>query len=244
MSTGGRGPIRSVVQFRVLGVVTAEIHGTSAELGDIAQRRALTGLLAALGQFVSRDELMDWVWDIPPADAHTALDALIETVRADRLAPIGLGDALVCGGGIHKLAVPPEWVDLHRFRTLTERAAQLDDVDAREFLAAALHSVRGIPLADLPGRRVAEFRREVAEEIRAAEITFGRIEVERGRGSRMLPRLEQLFRDFPGDAAIAEVYLAALHSSGLSPAMVAARTRSARRARENWADAARTASAR
>nr|WP_232542346.1 BTAD domain-containing putative transcriptional regulator [Nocardia bovistercoris] len=137
---------------------------------------------------------------------------------------------------MYRLAVPPEWIDLHQFRILTERAAQLDDAEAREFLAAALQAVRGVPLADLDGRRVEEYRRELARELRTVEIRFAGIEVGRGRSQELLPRLERLFHEFPDDPTLAEVYLAALHGADLAPATLAARTRSARRARENWGD--------
>ncbi|WP_063125164.1 AfsR/SARP family transcriptional regulator [Nocardia arizonensis] len=236
MASGERTPLRSVVQFRLLGVVEAEVHGTSARLGDVLQRRLLTALLAAMGQSVCVAELIDWIWDIAPRDPESAVRLVADSLRRDHLRPIGLGGALIDGDGTYRLEVPPEWVDLHQFRTLAERAAQLGDPEAREFLAAALQSVRGVPLADLDGRRIDRYRRELAGELRAVEIRFARIEVDRGRSQELLPRLERLFREFPGDMSIAEVYLAALHGADLAPATLAARTRSARRARENWAD--------
>lgn len=184
MAIGNRAFLRSVVQFRLLGTVEAEKNGRRAELGTAREQRLLTALLSVMGQPVSREEVIDWVWDDPPAEADSALDEIVAVLR-DLLRPLGLGDALISGDGVFRLDVPAEWVDVHQFRILTERAAQLDDAEGREFLAAALQSVRGFPLSDLSGRRIAEYRRELADQLQAAEIRFNGIQIGQSRAATM-----------------------------------------------------------
>ncbi|MET7772666.1 hypothetical protein [Nocardia sp. NPDC005366] len=183
MAIGNRAFLRSVVQFRLLGGIEAEVNGRYADLGGPREQRLLTALLSVVGQPLSHEELIDWIWDAPPKEPGHALAEIADTLRTGRLRPIGLGDALIGGDGVYRLDIPAEWVDVHQFRILTERAAQLDDVEGREFLAAALQSVRGIPLADLDGRRIAEYRHELAEELHAAQTRFTRIQIGQSRSA-------------------------------------------------------------
>ncbi|GAB2631461.1 hypothetical protein GCM10027088_01870 [Nocardia goodfellowii] len=214
MGAEPRVPSRPLVRFKLLGSVEAEVDGGLADLGSPRERRLLTALLSAKGRPVLRNVLVDWVWDDLPKDPGQALNEVVSNLRTKRLKPIGLGDALINGGGTYLLKVPVEWVDVHRFHTLLDRAAQLDGNEARDLLYAAVQLGSTTPLAGIDGRKIDAYRERLAADYRNAQIRFCAIEVGAGRVLERIPQLESLFREMPDDALVTWIYMSGLHNVG------------------------------
>src|SRR3954468_1200442 len=70
------------MEFRVLGPIEAH-HGESAvAIGGGRERMLLALLLVHAGEVVSRDRLIDELWEgAPPASASQSLDAYVSRVR-------------------------------------------------------------------------------------------------------------------------------------------------------------------
>ena len=109
-------------------------------------------LLANANQVVSRDRLIDALWeDAPPPTAAGSLHNLVSGVRR------AVGDALVTRDGGYVLHVMPGECDAERFAALAERGsvalAAGDAERADAILREALALWRGPPLGDLAGDR-------------------------------------------------------------------------------------------
>jgi DNA-binding SARP family transcriptional activator len=201
------------VSFHLFGPVEVHVDGRPLDVGPLQQRRLLAALLSAGGQTVLRYELVEWVWDDDPDNALQRLAEVTSGLRK-RLDMIGLGAALVSKTGWMRLEVPPESVDVHRFRALVGRAGGLDGEQRADLLRTALSLGRGVPLADIRGRRIDSYREVLMREYRAAEISFNRVEVERGNYEERLPDLSRIFSQKPDDGGVAMLYVRALYRAG------------------------------
>ncbi|MER5318762.1 AfsR/SARP family transcriptional regulator [Streptosporangium roseum] len=142
--------------IRVLGSFAAEADGVAVPLGGPRQRGVLALLVAARGQVVSVDRLIDDLWrGEPPARAVTSLQAYVSNLR--RLLepgrpPRAPARLLVSSPPGYALRLPPEAVDAWRFEDLLSeaRAVTADDpVAARALLAEALGLWRGPAFAEV-----------------------------------------------------------------------------------------------
>jgi DNA-binding SARP family transcriptional activator len=204
--------------FRLLGAIELETEGARLDLGADQDQRLLVALLAAKGMPVSRDRLMDIIWDgVPPTAASSALHQLVRALRR-RLELAGLNDALPrSANGTYRLDVPAAQVDLHQFHACTSRARELvyhDDQLAAEALDQALRLCRGEPLAGLTGSRIDAYRHTLTEEYRSAELTYHEVALRLGKHQEQIASLSRLFRDRPGDEWVAWLYMHALYRSG------------------------------
>jgi DNA-binding SARP family transcriptional activator len=209
-----RGP----VTFRLLGAFQIAAGGRPQALGPWQQQRLLIKLLVAKGMPVANDELMAAIWDEVPGPGAT-LEALHHLVGAARrtLAAAGLTGVLRNANGTYRLEIPPAQVDVHVFRTLTERARALardGDRQAVERLEEALRLCHGEPLAGVPGRWVDGYRYTLAEEIRAAQLALYETALRHGESRERLPGLSTLLRERPEDELVAWLYMHALYRAG------------------------------
>src|SRR5229473_2929622 len=120
------------MEYRILGV-----HGAKP-------RALLAALLLRAGETISRERLIDTLWDDdPPESAHNAIQVYVSHLRkalgahAIERRPTG-----------YVLDVPREQVDLSRFEDLVESARGAEPALAAERLRAALGLWRGTPEAD------------------------------------------------------------------------------------------------
>ncbi|MFD5824394.1 tetratricopeptide repeat protein [Lentzea sp. NPDC060358] len=181
---------------QVLGPVRAWRDGTALALGP-AGRKALFGLLAlAGGKPVTRAELVDALWgERPPASAtnviHTHVKHLRQVLEPDRdaRAPSTLLPAV---GDGYALTVPPDGVDVVRFRSLAARAASVPRDDLRhaaDLLGEALGLWHGRPLADVPVLDAHPAVVTLAEERRAALARHAEAMIAIGAPRDVLPAL-------------------------------------------------------
>ncbi|MFE9747083.1 tetratricopeptide repeat protein [Saccharothrix saharensis] len=146
-----------MLAVQVLGPLRVRRDGVVLALGP-AGRRAVFGLLAlAHGKPVTRAELVDALWgERPPPSATNVLHThvkhlrrLLEPERGPR-APSTTIPAVDDG---YALTLPPDAVDVVRFRSLVARAdpgRAADPRHAADLLGRALALWHGRPLADVP----------------------------------------------------------------------------------------------
>jgi DNA-binding SARP family transcriptional activator len=204
--------------FRLLGAIELEAAGARQDLGPDQDQRLLVALLAAKGMPVSRDKLMDVIWDgSPPPAAASALHQLVRALRR-RLELAGLDDALPRSvNGTYRLDVPAPQVDVHQFHVHTARARDLvhhDDQRAADELEQAMRLCGGEPLAGLSGRWIDAYRYTLTEERHSAELTYYEVALRLGKHQEQIASLSRLFRDRPGDEWVAWLYMHALYRSG------------------------------
>jgi DNA-binding SARP family transcriptional activator len=204
--------------FRLLGAIELETAGARQDLGPDQDQRLLVALLAAKGMPVSRDKLMDVIWDgTPPPAAASALHQLVRGLRR-RMELAGLADVLPRSvNGTYRLDVPAPQVDVHLFHTHTARARDLvyhDDQLAAQELEQAMRLCRGEPLAGLSGRWIDAYRYTLSEERHSAELTYYEVALRLGKHHDQIASLSGLFRDRPGDEWVAWLYMHALYRSG------------------------------
>ncbi|WP_367128482.1 BTAD domain-containing putative transcriptional regulator [Saccharothrix sp. HUAS TT1] len=201
-------------EVRVLGPVEVIGPGGRANLQG-ARQRAVAGVLALhAGTVVSRDRLVDVLWDDdPPRTAVKSLHSHVARVRQS-LSGCGLTDVLRTSEPGYVLMIEPEAVDAHRFARVvaTARAAPPDDAEAVERLRAALASWRGPALADagLVGWGVAEVERWHELRLTAWEHLWA-AELRRGRHHVALPELERLLVAHPTRERLVGLYMLALY---------------------------------
>lgn len=151
--TGGRSePLR----FAVLGAMLVHRDGREVSAGPPQQQAMLAYLLLHSGRTVSARQIVDAVWESPPAGGG------IRTLRtyAWRLRRLLEPDpsqprVLVSHGDGYRFLVPPDALDVAQAESLIRRAAtvrgQGNLKGACELLTEALDRWRGEPLAGVPG---------------------------------------------------------------------------------------------
>src|SRR5579884_1057153 len=142
-------------EFRLLGPVEAVFDGASVLLGGPKQRTLLAELLLHAREVVSRDHLIDALWEEqPPASAAGSLQVYVSGLRSalgrDRIETRGTG---------YRVLVEPEELDIEVFERLVRRGeaalAGGSPGEAEDTLMRALDLWRGEPLADLADSSVA-----------------------------------------------------------------------------------------
>ncbi len=176
------------MEFRILGPLEVTEDGREIRLGGVKQRALLALLLLNPNRVVSRDRLIDELWETdPPETARTALQVHVSQLRK------ALGrERIVTQAPGYLVRVEPGELDLDRFEQLI--AADGRDLDV---LREALALWRGPLLADLDGS-LAGAERVRLEEQRLA-VFEQRIDgdLARGEHAQLVPELEGLVREQP-----------------------------------------------
>ena len=116
--------------YRVLGAVElVDADGHACPIGSTSQRTLLAVLLAAHGDVVGLDALVEAVWvDAAPPTALSTLRTYVSRLHAQ------LGPALVARGGGYALDVPAGALDADRFEALVDAARDAEPADAADLL--------------------------------------------------------------------------------------------------------------
>ncbi|GAA2264413.1 hypothetical protein GCM10010402_20210 [Actinomadura luteofluorescens] len=192
-----------MVFVRVLGAFATEVNGESVHLGGPRQRGVLALLVAARGQVVPVDRMIEDLWrGEPPARALMSLQAYVSNLR--RLLEPGRpprtpARLLVSAAPGYALRLPPESVDAWRFEELLDLArTDTDPRIAKARLAEALGLWRGPAFAE-----VADEPWAAAETARLNELRLTATELHVAAGLRigdpaaMVPEAERLTRGEP-----------------------------------------------
>ncbi|UFS99226.1 AfsR/SARP family transcriptional regulator [Nocardia huaxiensis] len=227
-----------MVFVRVLGSFAAEVDSESLPLGGPRQRGVLALLVAARGQVVPVDRMIEDLWrGEPPARALASLQAYVSNLR--RLLepgrpPRAPARVLVSASPGYALRLPREAVDAWRFEELLDAARTLADPRAaRARLAEALALWRGPAYAE-----VADEPWVAAETARLDELRLVARELHIATGLRLgdpatvVPDTETFTRDHPLREEGWRLHALALWSSGRQADSLAA----LRRARATLAE--------
>ena len=227
-----------MVLIRVLGSFGAEVNGESVPLGGPRQRGVLALLVAARGEVVSVDRMIEDLWrGEPPSRALASLQAYVSNLR--RLLEPGRpprtpARLLVSASPGYALRLPPESVDAWRFENLLDEARTLAEPRAaRARLAEALGLWQGPAFAE-----VADEAWAAAETARLNELRLVARELHVAAGLRsgdaapVVPEAERLTRDDPLREEGWRLHTLALWSSGRQADALA----TLRRARATFAD--------
>ena len=206
----------------VLGPVRAWRDGQEIELGPPG-RRVVLGLLAlAGGRAVPRTDLIDALWgERPPASATNVIQTHVKHLRQlldpdrDRYAR---GASIRTIGDGYALRIPPDGLDLLRFRELAVLAGGVGRVGAHErvaeLLAEALELWQGSPLADLPSLVGHPKVVALLEERRQVLIDYATAMIEIGSAERLLPILTETAGSQPLDEAVLALCVRAHAAAG------------------------------
>src|SRR4029450_3586892 len=133
------------MDFRLLGPLEVWHEGRALELRGLKRRAVLALLLLRANEVVSRDRLIDELWEEhPPANASAALQNHVSRLRKE-LGP----DVLVTKESGYLLVVDPDALDVRRFETLVAGAEALEAPERGGGVDEALSLWRGRALGDL-----------------------------------------------------------------------------------------------
>ncbi|NUS03732.1 MAG: AfsR/SARP family transcriptional regulator, partial [Nonomuraea sp.] len=210
------------LRVKVLGPIVAEHDGVEVALGGPRQRAVLAVLIAARGQVVSAERVLDAAWDedepasMPTLHSYIArLRKALEPGRTNRspesvLARVGNG---------YTLRVEADAVDAERFvRKVGEGQLLLESGDAAGALAVLTEAVGlwgGQPYSEFAGAAFAvpEIARlqglylSARESLHAAQLALG-------RHAAAVPELEKLTAEHPMSERGWELLVLALYRAG------------------------------
>ena len=201
---------------RLLGSMDVTIQGRPVRLGGRRQRAVLALLLLHANRRVSRDRLIEDVWDgRPPPEAIATLQSYVSRLR--RL--LGQDVPIAAREGGYAIALPPASLDVDRFRDLTDRGhvalRSAHYEEASRLLREALCLWRGDPLADLDDIAVI---REAANEWHELQLTAlsDRIQadIEQGSATTVIGELEGLVGHHPYHEQLRALHMRALYLAG------------------------------
>jgi predicted ATPase/DNA-binding SARP family transcriptional activator len=210
------------MEFGILGPLEATEDGRPLALGGTKQRSLLAMLLLHANEAVSRERLIDALWDgQPPGSAATALQVYVSQLRKvlDPGATRGDQELLVTRAPGYALQVEADQLDLRRFeRLLGEGRAALargKAETARATLAEALALWRGAPLADLDTVPFAQREAPRLEELRLAAVEE-RVDADLalGRHADLVAELEPLTAAHPLRERLRGQLMLALYRAG------------------------------
>jgi DNA-binding SARP family transcriptional activator/ABC-type branched-subunit amino acid transport system substrate-binding protein/DNA-binding beta-propeller fold protein YncE len=218
------------MRYAILGPLEVRDDGRTVALAVGRQRLLLAVLLAHAGEVLSRDRLVDALWDEqPPRTAPGSLHNLVSGLRRV------LGDGVLeTRGSSYVLHVRSEQIDAQRFTHLSDRGRQAaaggDHARAAELLGEALRLWRGPAFGDLAyatalrgeAERLDELRLEVCEQRIDADLALG-------RHATLLSELQALCDAHPFRERFRAQQMLALYRSGRQADALAAYDRARHR---------------
>jgi DNA-binding SARP family transcriptional activator/streptogramin lyase len=201
-------------RFRLLGAVQAYWGGEELDLGGPLQRALLACLLLNVGRVVSREQLIDTLWDVdPPPRAARSLETKVSRLRAT----VGDSATVVARGGGYVLDAPTLEIDLYRFeQALVEARALLadDPQAAKTRLESALALWRGEALGGVAQGVLSIERGRLQDERLEALETRIDADLALGEGASVVGELQQLREAHPARERFTEQLMLALYRSG------------------------------
>src|SRR5512143_520901 len=186
------------LEFRLLGPLQGRVGGRPVSLGGTRQRALLALLLLRVNEVVSRDRLIDELWqDHAPESAANALAALVARLR--RALP---EETIVTQSGGYMAHLDPDAIDVHRFERLVGEGSRAlaggDLASAASVLRGALALWSGQPLSDLAYEAFAEPTVLRLDELRLTALE-NRIEADLrlGRHGELVAELQSLVIEHP-----------------------------------------------
>jgi predicted ATPase/DNA-binding SARP family transcriptional activator len=201
-------------EVRVLGPLEVVGDGGSVPVGG-KHVRLLAALLVAKGRACSVDELIEAIWDAPPASARKLVQVYVSQLR--KLLPNEIG--IETRGGSYASAIEPGALDSDRFERLLREcveARQAGNVALASSLAdQALALWRGRAYGELAYAELARTESERLEELRLVAIEE-RLDAQLalGRHGEVLGEALALAAEHPFRERAHELSMLALYRSG------------------------------
>jgi DNA-binding SARP family transcriptional activator/tetratricopeptide (TPR) repeat protein len=175
----------------LLGPVGVELDGVALPVSGLRRKAVLAVLGLAAGEVVSRDHLLDVVWE--GQSSAVGLNALQTHVSYLRRV-IGRPDAIVARGGGYLLDLGPDATDLQVAVRLIEQGRQEIDPERRAArLRSALSLWRGRPLGDVTGLAWFDAQAERMAALHLdAMVTLTEARLALGEHSELVPELREL----------------------------------------------------
>jgi DNA-binding SARP family transcriptional activator len=217
------------LQFQVLGPLRVTRAGSTVNLGPSQQRMVMAVLLTNANHSLGRQQLIDAVWDDPPAWAVNLLQRHVSRLRhalePDRTARSGPSILQWSEAG-YRLAVPPKSLDLAIFDETVRgaRAARLagDLARAAELLDSALDLWHGplcdglsSPFLDAERARMDERRVSVVEDHMELGVLLG-------SQPEVIEQLRRLVEEHPFRERLHRLLMQALYRADRSADALAA----------------------
>lgn len=204
--------------FRLLGPLEVSRAGAAIPIGRRRERCLLAVLLLAPRIAVSRERLIDLLWeDERPERVVASLHASISRLRSSlEDGHGGHGISLVNRDGGYAADVDPSTVDAHRFRALIERADRAEQPAERiRLLEAALTLWRGPVLADDAWPRLRDRICADLGELRMKALTMlSDTKLACGRGAELIGELTAYTAEHPLHEPLVGRLMLALCRSG------------------------------
>src|SRR6266540_4010911 len=204
------------VAFGILGPLLVGSESEPAVLRGARQREVLALLLLRLGEVVSRDAIVEELWESEPPD--TAVKVVQNAVSATRkILPPGATLRTEAGGYV--LDAEADSVDARRFeRQVGAARAALtsgEPATAREIVREALALWRGPALADFAYARFAQAEIARLEDLRLAALEdVAEADLALGRHAEAAVELEGLVKRHPLRERLRAHLMLALYRSG------------------------------
>jgi len=206
------------LEFRLLGSLEVSRDREPVPVDGPHLRALLAMLLLRANTPVSRDRLVDDLWQQePPRDASNALQALVFRLRR-ALAPDGAAMIVHSAVG-YMLAVPRSRLDLFRVEddwAAARAALRADDpATASRTLSATLDMWRGDPLAEFAGQWFADADRRRLAEIRlAVQCDWFDAQLALGHHQQVLGELGAVVAEHPNQERPLRQLMLALYRCG------------------------------
>ena len=191
------------VRFGVLGPIEVHIDDELVPIPAAKHRILLAALLLRANQVVSAEELKGRLWeeDSAPAGASGTLRTYVMRLRQTLNTATGT-ELIVTGTDGYSIQVPPDSIDLDRFRSLVHKADQAKAEANLELescvLSEALSLWRGEPLVDVPSTSLTDY--VVPQLVELFLNTVERrieIELRLGKHADLIVELRKLVNDYP-----------------------------------------------
>jgi DNA-binding SARP family transcriptional activator/WD40 repeat protein/tRNA A-37 threonylcarbamoyl transferase component Bud32/energy-coupling factor transporter ATP-binding protein EcfA2 len=188
--------IINVVDYRVLGPLSARVQGEPRKLGGRRQQMVLAVLLSKSNEVMSQDKLIDSVWaGHPPDSANQTLHSYVSNLRKE------LGGGIDREGTGYVVHIDKDGLDSTRFEALVGQAREAvvtSPAAALGFASEALALWHGPAFGDLGGEPALTAEAMRLEELRLATLEI-RVEADIAVGNHaaVIQELEALTTEHP-----------------------------------------------
>ncbi|MET7998336.1 BTAD domain-containing putative transcriptional regulator [Amycolatopsis sp. NPDC005232] len=195
-----------------MGDVEVFRDGAPHPVGSTGPRSALVALVLDSGHPVSIEELIARVWgQSAPNSARSTLHSYFSRLRGALAGEY----QIVRRGTAYVLDVPPEQVDVHRFRQLANRARQSQRPDETlPLIDEGLGLWHGEPLSGMESPWLAATRTTLCAERNEMLLDRTDLHLQLGHHAQILPELSVRAGAHPFDERLAGQLMLALHGCG------------------------------